>query len=152
VIEVKTPLTHRDYSHLVDQEDPLHLTINKIRRCFMYNNQYFQLDIYKEPCHPRCRGLILLETYTTLSREDFREKLPKFLGIDQEVTGDSAFSMFNLSLREDWLNNKRFCNRLSDDDDDDIEATTEGAHNRLEAVHRKSSFIGVDSPTASPSI
>lgn len=60
--------------------------------------------------------------------------------------------MFNLSLREDWLNNKRFCNRLSDDDDDDIEATTEGAHNRLEAVHRKSSFIGVDSPTASPSI
>ena len=113
VIEVKTPLTHRDYSHLVDQEvkktvnhhhchhhhrhnhhrhdqevskesvtssrnsffiipqgplhltktlsmflfkipqDPLHLTINKIRRCFMYNNQYFQLDIYKEPCHPR---------------------------------------------------------------------------------------------------
>ena len=35
---------------------------------------------------------------------------------------------------------------------DDIEATTEGAHNRLEAVHRKSSFIGVDSETASPSI
>ena len=34
-------------------QDPLHLTINKIRRCFMYNNQYFQLDIYKEPCHPR---------------------------------------------------------------------------------------------------
>ena len=86
--------------------------------------------------------------------------------MDQEVTGDSAFSMFNLSLREEWLNNKRFCNRLSDDEDDDIEATTEGAHNRLEAVHRKSSFIpnseigfpisrqeiGVDSETASPSI
>ena len=72
--------------------------------------------------------------------------------MDQEVTGDSAFSMFNLSLREEWLNNKRFCNRLSDDEDDDIEATTEGAHNRLEAVHRKSSFIGVDSEIASPSI
>ena len=53
MIEVKTPLTHRDYSHLVDQQDPLHLTVNKIRRCFMYNNQYFQLDIYKDPCHPR---------------------------------------------------------------------------------------------------
>merc|ERR1719222_1555722 len=75
-----------------------------------------------------------------------------FLVHGQEVTGDSAFSMFNLSLREEWLNNKRFCNRLSDDEDDDIEATTEGAHNRLEAVHRKSSFIGVDSETASPSI
>ena len=82
----------------------------------------------------------------------FSPRLPKFLAVDQEVTGDSAFSMFNLSLREEWLNNKRFCNRLSDDEDDDIEATTEGAHNRLEAVHRKSSFIGVESETASPSI
>lgn len=152
VIEVKTPLTHRDYSHLVDQEDPTHFTVNKIRRCFMYNNQYFQLDIYREPCHPRCRGLILLETYTTLSQEEFKEKLPKFLAIEQEVTGDSAFSMFNLSLRDEWINNKRFCHRLSDDDDDDIEATTERAHHRLEAVHRKSSFIGVGSETASPSI
>ena len=34
----------------------------------------------------------------------------------QLVTGDSAFSMFNLSLREDWANNKTFCHRLTDDD------------------------------------
>jgi hypothetical protein len=32
------------------------------------------------------------------------------------VTGDPAFSMFNLSLREEWLNNKKFCHRLSDDE------------------------------------
>ena len=51
----------------------------------MYNNQYFQLDIYKEPCHPRCRGLMLLETYTTLSKEEFKDRLPKFLNVDQEV-------------------------------------------------------------------
>merc|ERR1739844_509290 len=151
VIEVKTPLTHRDYSHLVDQEDPLHLTINKIRRCFMYNNQYFQLDIYKEPCHPRCRGLMLLETYTTLSKEEFKDRLPKFLNVDQEVTGDPAFSMYNLSLREEWINNKKFCHRLSDDEDEDQDATEE-AHNRLEAVHRKSSFIEINSGSASPVI
>merc|ERR1712027_31420 len=151
VIEVKTPLTHRDYSHLVDQEDPLHLTINKIRRCFMYNNQYFQLDIYKEPCHPRCRGLMLLETYTTLSKEEFQDRLPKFLNVDQEVTGDPAFSMYNLSLREEWINNKKFCHRLSDDEDDDQDATEE-AHNRLEAVHRKSSFIEINAGSVSPVI
>ena len=85
VIEVKTPVGHREYSHLLDQTDPLHLTVNKTRRCFMYNNQYFQLDIYKEPCHPRCRGLILLETYTTLSPREFTERLPSFLNIDQQV-------------------------------------------------------------------
>ena len=79
----------------------------------------------------------------------FPLRLPKFLAIDHEVTGDSAFSMFNLSLRDEWLNNRRFCNRLSDDEDEDIEATTEEAHNRLEAVHRKSSFYGLPSDTAS---
>jgi len=119
MIEVKTPLTHRDYSHLLDQQDLQHLTVNKIRRCFMYNNQYFQLDIYKEPCHPRCRGLMLLETYTTLSPHDFTDRLPKFLNVDQEVTGDPAFSMYNLSLREEWITSKKFCHRLSEDEDDD---------------------------------
>jgi len=151
MIEVKTPLTHRDYSHLLDQQDSLHLTVNKIRRCFMYNNQYFQLDIYKEPCHPRCRGLMLLETYTTLSKEEFQDRLPKFLNVDQEVTGDPAFSMYNLSLREEWINNKKFCHRLSDDEDDDQDATEE-AHNRLEAVHRKSSFIEINAGSVSPVI
>jgi len=140
VIEVKTPLTHRDYTHLLDQQDPLHLNVNKIRRCFLYNNQYFQLDIYKDPCHPRCKGLMLLETYTTLSPQELRDILPTFLSIDREVTGDPAFSMFNLSLREEWINNKKFCHRLSDDEDEDEEATQE-AHDRLEAVHRKSSVV-----------
>jgi len=138
VIEVKTPLTHRDYGHLLDQQDALHFTVNKIRRCFLYNNQYFQLDIYKEPCHPRCKGLMLLETYTTLEPADLKKTLPTFLNVEDECTGDPAFSMFNLSLRDEWKNNKRFCHRLSDDEDDDEEATQE-AHERLEAVHRKSS-------------
>merc|ERR1712123_126204 len=100
---------------------------------------------------PRCRGLMLLETYTTLSKEEFIDRLPKFLNVDQEVTGDPAFSMFNLSLREEWINSKKFCHRLSDDEDDDQDATEE-AHNRLEAVHRKSSFIEINSGTASPAI
>jgi hypothetical protein len=36
--------------------------------------------------------------------------------LSSKVTGDPAFSMFNLSLREEWLNNKKFCHRLSDDE------------------------------------
>merc|ERR1712098_83901 len=127
--------------------------VNKTRRCFMYNNQYFQLDIYKEPCHQRCSGLMLLETYTTLSPEDFATRLPSFLNIEQQVTGDPAFSMFNLSLREEWINNKKFCHRLSDDEDEDEEATIE-AQDRLQTVHRKSSVIdlSVQSLAASPNI
>lgn len=52
-IEVKTQLTHRDYMNLMAQKDNAHHTIYKKRRCFLVNNQYYQLDIYKEPGHPR---------------------------------------------------------------------------------------------------
>lgn len=52
-IEVKTQLTHRDYMNLLAQRDDAHFTIYKKRRCFLINNQYFQLDIYREPGHPR---------------------------------------------------------------------------------------------------
>ena len=65
IIEVKTPVSHRDYSNLIAQEDTNHFMINKTRRCFLYHNQYFQLDIYKEPCHERCavRKIILMSFY-----------------------------------------------------------------------------------------
>ncbi|XP_037950199.1 TRPL translocation defect protein 14-like [Teleopsis dalmanni] len=114
-IEVKTQLTHRDYINLLAQRDDAHFTIYKKRRCFLINNQYFQLDIYKEPSHPRCKGLILLETYSSLSGEAFKNCMPKFLNIVKEVTGDPDYSMFNLSLKEDWSKTKKFCHALQDD-------------------------------------
>ncbi|XP_017960267.1 TRPL translocation defect protein 14 isoform X1 [Drosophila navojoa] len=101
-IEVKTQLTHRDYTNLLAQEDKAHFPIYKTRRCFLINNQYFQLDIYKEPCHSRCKNLILLETYSSLSGDALQKCMPTFLNIVKEVTGDPDYSMFNLSLRKDW--------------------------------------------------
>ena len=59
---------------------------------------------------------MLLETYTTLSSDELKTRLPDFLNIGAEVTGDPAFSMFNLSLKDEWINNKKFCHRLSDDE------------------------------------
>ncbi|KAM7343955.1 TRPL translocation defect 14 isoform 2-T2 [Cochliomyia hominivorax] len=114
-IEVKTQLTQRDYINLLAQRDDAHFTIYKKRRCFLINNQYFQLDIYKEPSHPRCKGLILLETYSSLSGEALMNCLPKFLNIVKEVTGDADYSMFNLSLKEDWSITKKFCHSLHEE-------------------------------------
>jgi hypothetical protein len=42
-------------------------------------NQQYQLDIYRSPCHSRCKGLILLETFTTLADEELLASLPPFL-------------------------------------------------------------------------
>ncbi|XP_018562713.1 TRPL translocation defect protein 14 isoform X2 [Anoplophora glabripennis] len=108
VIEVKTQITHRDYINLLTQKDNSHFTIYKKRRCFIDNNQYFQLDIYEQPSHPRCKGLILLETYSALGDEELLKTLPSFLNIKKEVTGNPDYSMYNLSLREDWKTSKKF--------------------------------------------
>ena len=46
----------------------------------------------------RCKGLRILETYTTIKQGDL--ELPDFLDIAKEVTGDPSYSMFHLSLKE----------------------------------------------------
>ncbi|CAG0890965.1 unnamed protein product [Darwinula stevensoni] len=114
VVEVRTQITHRDYLNLLTQRSPYHVSVYKRRRCFLWKNLYFQLDIYQEPCHPRCKKLMLLETYTQLDGEMLKEALPPFLDIEKEVTGDPHYSMYNLSLKEDWTNNSRYCKKLPD--------------------------------------
>lgn len=72
---------------------------------------------------------------------------PFLVTLGPQVTGDPAFSMFNLSLKEDWINNKKFCHRLSDDDsegsDEKTMKDTQEAQERLAAnMSRQSSPNG----------
>ncbi|KAB7506281.1 TRPL translocation defect protein 14, partial [Armadillidium nasatum] len=113
IVEVKTAISQRDWTNMLTQADEHHLPIYKKRRCFLHNNQYFQLDIYQEPCHPRCNDLILLETYSTLNPEELRKRLPHFLNIVDNVTGRPDYSMFNLSLKDEWKNSKKFCHNIA---------------------------------------
>ena len=48
----------------------------------------------------RCKGLMLLETFT--AKEGDSVTLPDLLVVLREVTGDPAFSMFNLSLKDEF--------------------------------------------------
>ena len=56
--------------------------------------------------------MILLETYSSLTGEALTNCLPKFLDIAKETTGDPDYSMFNLSLKEDWSKTNKFCHSL----------------------------------------
>ena len=47
VVEVKNPISQRDYANLLDHRDDNHLPIFKTRRCFLYQNQQYSLDIYR---------------------------------------------------------------------------------------------------------
>lgn len=133
-VEVKQPISQRDYLNLLAHRDDTHLPIFKTRRCFLYQNQQYQLDIYRSPCHSRCKGLILLETFTTLADEELIASLPPFLRVKRAVTGDPAFSMYNLSIRSEWEESvDQFCHRLSSDDEDseDEAYDVKQAHERL---------------------
>lgn len=81
---------------LLKSADTNHYAIYKLRRCFEWNHRYFQLDMYEEPCNPRCRGLVILTTRCI----DQDLCLPDFLEIEKEVTDDPQYSMHNLSLKK----------------------------------------------------
>lgn len=56
---------------------------------------------------------MLLETYTALTGDELKNILPQFLTIVKEVTGNPDYSMFNLSLREEWNNTNKYCHNLN---------------------------------------
>lgn len=71
---------------------------------------------------------MLLETYSSLDGEKLLNCLPKFLNIVKEVTGDPSFSMFNLSLKEDWSKTKKFCHSLHGKDQRANQALDQAYH------------------------
>lgn len=79
---------------MLAQRDDSHFTVYKSRRCFLWDNTYYQMDTYKSPWE----GLTLLETYTTLQPKELT--LPPFLKIIKEVTKDPQYSMFTLSSKQ----------------------------------------------------
>jgi len=113
IVEVRRTLTHQAYEVFFSQRDVSHCSIIKKRRCFVWQNQSYQLDYFESP--PGHNGLVLLEAYVNndaLSQSQERRKgtpspstrvpsmldcIPPFLRVEKEVTGDPAFSMFNLS-------------------------------------------------------
>lgn len=61
----------------------------------------------------RCKGMILLETYSTLELQELWKRLPSFLNIVDDVTGRPDYSMFNLSLKDEWSKTKKFCHSIA---------------------------------------
>ena len=65
--ERRVMISSQEFTALQAQLDPAHWPVFKIRRCFLWNDMYFQLDMYKTPCPVACEGLCILELYTAKS-------------------------------------------------------------------------------------
>ncbi|KAI9222150.1 AAA domain-containing protein [Blastocladiella britannica] len=124
-LEERRSLAAREYESLkANLADASRHPVVKTRRCFLWNDIYFQLDVFQSPCP----GLALMEAYLPESRTNsnhsspvlaaerldtgagagyaddlvsLRDMLPPFIDFDREVTHDPAFSMYLLAKKEE---------------------------------------------------
>jgi len=83
-------ISGREYVALLKQADPNRMTVRKRVKCFIWNNQYFQLSTFLDPAV----NLTVLETEVA---EKNKIELPDWLEAKYEVTGDERFSSFKIS-------------------------------------------------------
>lgn len=98
-LETRMALSKKEYEGYMALKDQSRATLHKIRRCFTYGSQYYNLDIYVAPLPPNADGkqLMMIETYTTHPKDSAHPVLPPFLDVAKEITGDSHYSMYKLS-------------------------------------------------------
>lgn len=94
-VETEHQITAQEYMYKLRFARPDCDVIRKNRNCFLYKNQYFELDFLLEP--QRHLGLTLLEI--ELTEENDKVEIPDWLGSVEEVTGDSRYSNFALARR-----------------------------------------------------
>ena len=91
-MEIEKQVTARDYVALLAQADPTRQRVIKRRRVFLWENQYFEWDIYLSPR----TGLEILEIEVENIQAPIT--LPSFLPIDREVTTELDFSNAKIAL------------------------------------------------------
>lgn len=91
-VELEERIGLEKYDVLRKLRDPKKRIIRKNRFCFIWENQYFELDVFCEP-----PGLILLEI--ELTEENKNISLPPFLPVIREVTQDAAFSNYQIASK-----------------------------------------------------
>ena len=86
-----------EYHRLKDtRPDKSRDTIVKERCCFLWKNQYFELDTFSAP--ERHRGGQILEI--ELTEENDKIVIPRWIGKVTEVTGNKNYGNYTLARRD----------------------------------------------------
>lgn len=98
-IEIEDDISEQSWLELLNEVDPESTPIKKVRHCFMYNSQLFELDIY-----PFWSDRATLEL--EISSEDQQITLPPFIEVIKEVTEDKRYTnrslSYNIFTEEIW--------------------------------------------------
>lgn len=89
-IEIEDDISEQTWKDLLFDADPDSTPIKKVRHCFMFSNQLFELDIY-----PFWDDRATLEL--EMSSEDQQISLPPFIEVIKEVTDDNRYKNRSLS-------------------------------------------------------
>jgi CYTH domain-containing protein/predicted ATPase len=81
------------YEIMLPIADPQRHAIHKLRNSFIWQGQYFEVDTYLD----RLQGLVILETKGITPGEPL--KLPPFLRIIKDVTGNKDYYNYSLALK-----------------------------------------------------
>ena len=92
-IEVERQITPSEYVMLKNSANPDKRTIYKLRRCFVWDNRYLELDTFVEPPLPHH----LLEIEDVAADEEIT--FPPFLKVLREVTDDPEWYNANIAKR-----------------------------------------------------
>ncbi|TYZ66416.1 hypothetical protein PybrP1_001312 [[Pythium] brassicae (nom. inval.)] len=96
-VHLKRILSAREYSYAVrHRNDPTREVIKQQRICFLYNNQSFQVHVYKEP--GSMAGQAVLQVQASGDKSE-TISFPSFLAIEREIL-DESVSAYNVSLKE----------------------------------------------------
>jgi CYTH domain-containing protein len=89
--EKEHEITKSQYEKYLKKADPKKVSVEKTRFVFKYNDQVFELDVFKGPL----KGLAILEI--ELKSKNDTVELPPFLKVVKEVTKDKRFTNFSLA-------------------------------------------------------
>lgn len=91
-IEIEKEITEQEYEDLLKKADPALKIIHKVRHCFEYKNQMFELDTYTFWTD---RATVELE----LTNENDTADLPPYITLIKEVTNDLRYRNRSLAQR-----------------------------------------------------
>lgn len=92
-LENERLISKDEYLDLLNESDYRKKQITKTRYCFVWNNMYFELDVY-----PQWDKWAILEVELT-NENNGKIKLPEFFKMIKDVTDDEAYSNYNLASR-----------------------------------------------------
>lgn len=92
--EMEHEISKKEYEKSLKDADPSKVEIHKTRFVFSYNDQIFELDIFKGPLN----GLAILEI--ELKNKSDTVELPPFLKVIEEVTQDKRFNNYSLASKK----------------------------------------------------